>query len=204
MFQEILKSLNKLLSDIGGLTPSGQPRYKWIHSSDLVIPIPDPNAELNAGWRPSSYSGLWVRDHPWKWLNYGESYTNQWVICRWDAFSPQQWVDIAGNMEGYPRNGLYSPGEFCTAPGALPTFSDTEKFVQAVKARQSKTRRQQINEEKEKMARREQRNRQNLFERVLSKAPAYIGPVAPGRGESRKFIGDPTRKDYASNATTTA
>lgn len=187
---DTVHALNRILADHFGLNPYGEPRFKWMHCNDLVMPVPVMGLHPAYGdWRPVEGGRILVRDAPWKFLSYNNgSYVNQWVICRWDLFTPDQWYSMANTHEGFPQRGFYSPGEWCTAPSQYPTFKDTLDFIYQAKKRLTKTPQQWRAEEEAKIEKQKRRRRERTSGMVRERLTSFpLGKPVPGHGESVPF-----------------
>lgn len=188
--RRIAEALTEILIEHFGRLDNGWPRYKWMHSDDLVLPIPLTGVSFfqDGDWHIPEGGRILVRHAPWKFMDYADAYANQWVICRWDRFTREQWFSFAGTEECYPEQGVYLPGEFCTAPGQPPTMEDTRKFLHEVHRRERMTKKQIRDEELGKIERREKQNRERNKAMISDAMYSFIGATVHGHGESRLFI----------------
>lgn len=128
MDKSTLDRLNRRLADAFGLTPSGEGRYKWAHTSTVMMM-----------WRKDSdlkqaASGLWLPDAQYEQIRQEEE--DYWTIASWEAPpTPEAWVTLygAGADIPYPQHGMFYVSNVRLPDDAEPTDAYTEQVIGALR-----------------------------------------------------------------------
>lgn len=127
MDQSGLRFLNRLLGDSLGLSPAGEPEYKWFHAKDLLSEIVENGRIAVLPQVPESLKGD------------GPSMTapaHRYVLAKWlpPQTTKEQWIAMFGDEIPYPRGGAYQATDIILHVGVEPTESLTNEVIGKVKA----------------------------------------------------------------------
>ncbi len=127
MDQSRLRTLNRSLGDALGLSPHGEPEYKWFHAKDLTWDVLVDGNIVKLPQVPES-----LKDD-------GPSNTapaNRWVLAHWlpPQETKEQWEARFKGEIPYPRGGSYSVTDVILHRGVEPTEQLTSDVIGKVRA----------------------------------------------------------------------
>lgn len=122
-----LAQLNRSLGTALGMTPSGEPEYKWFHAKDLRSEIVEAGKIISLPQIPESLRGD------------GPSMTapaHRYALAKWmpPQMPKEQWDAMFGGEIPYPRGGSYQATDIILHIGVEPTERLTDEVIGKVKA----------------------------------------------------------------------
>jgi hypothetical protein len=130
-----LSHLNNRLGRDLGRTPTGEPLLQWRWSESLRHPMRVPGFDF-----VDSPGGIAVAKPKYEVHKMNPAFTNQWVICRWEAPIPEaEWREAFGSDMAWPRTGEFYPTGMSLPAGMEPTSEWTDRVCAAERERRTKS-----------------------------------------------------------------
>lgn len=171
----------------------GHPRYKWVHSSSLTMPMVITDDTTGAVlYDYHCICGIGVSVHRvdckftlpkprWEMRNLVPESDDQWILCRWlpPGFDKEEWESTFGGVP-YPASGYFfpvgDPQKCIKLPsGQVPFRPTTELCIAAIKEHFSKTARQRSAEQREKWDKNSEHFREETRLRCIDAFPVHEG-----------------------------
>lgn len=194
----------------------GNPRYKWVYSEHITMPVVvdewnDASGQWEVVYDYHCFCGVnvgvhlaecnWITPRPkWEIRKMVEA-QDQWVFCRWmlprmpdgTPFDKDAWESTFGGVP-YPSSGYYSPvGDpvkcLKLLPGQVPLRQTTELCIQHVKEHFAKTAAQRSREQREQWSNNTEKLREEIRLKCIDAFPVHEG--FPGEKHGWSHGGDP-------------
>lgn len=200
----VIRENDLLRKELG--TQDGHPRYKWLHSSHLMMPMVimddwgnveyDFHCRCGIGISVHSPDCNWSQARPkWEMRRLVPDADDQYVLCRWlpPGFDRDEWESTFGGVP-YPAAGYFSPvgdPQKCIklAPGQVPLRPTTEMCIAAIKEHFSKTAQQRSKDQKDQWAQNTEKLREEIRLKCVDAFPVHEG--FPGEKHGWSHGGDP-------------
>lgn len=178
-----ISKLNALLGRELGVTPYGDPVFKWEWSEDLFWP-----AYATGGMSEQvSPSGIVLMVREYKRDRMSHKLDHQWVITHWFPVEVlYQWNE---NFPGadYPSRGYRIHTDFSMRRDQLPDLAQTEWLIGQIKHQRSQTFTEATNEFEAARDRADKARESAMRAEIRDSFTALLNPIPGKRGGSVSF-----------------
>jgi hypothetical protein len=181
--ERLIRRENDRLGRELGFVAGYLPRYKWVWSEDREMMHPMrvmTGQDSFARDFKANESGILESVPLYQLRKMCPTANQQWVLAEWlPSPSESEWRQLFGYMLEWPRDGQYYPTNVFLDPGEQPSPVLTDTVIDCVRQNRMKSARQVAEEAASAIQKREQREKQNLYEEIRDACTTY--DHVPGR-----------------------
>lgn len=172
-----IQKLNEWIGQELGITPYGDPLYKWEWSNDVMWPA----FATGKFKQHSTEGGLLVMANEYVQLPQTDK-RDCWMVTKW--FGPDDLPDWESQFPGapYPSRGFRIFTDWYNDPGKNPSFEDTQKLIWALRSQRDMTQKELEADMEAEMSKKERAESSIADDAIEDCIPAFVNPTPGKRG----------------------